>query len=497
MLPVPRPDGPPPEFVRAAWSAITVQTAWRLVSFGMSVRPRLLDDAREHVLRSLPSDCTVDDAEWLAPALVDEFLARKQGRGGHRVSPPELVVDEAPRRWREQLLGAVDRLGDACFRLHYADGLSIVDVASHLRVTSARIVAALSAVRLCAADIIQSEHPRLRPSDDELDQILSRLALYAEPGGPGPMGLLTPAGLAHADQCPRASRAVRLVRAGHLDVRALFPPRDGIADQQVDLLVVLLHPDGHGARGALVSGLGSHARSHGPNCWVISEGGIDRARDALLQLCSAGTPGRHHVRGVRIRGPGRWSREVLLGPLVTHALEAARARPWGEVAGLCELPPARPPPPRATVPWLVALAMGAAAVLAAAWVGRPVVTPPPAPIAASFSAVDGGWDVRFDTSDRASLDVIVEVDGALHVAHRDIRAAKGSWATGEGDFRLRVAGDGVAIVSSPAGVDQLEAFVHQSATSRSPLESLALALRKDAPEADIVVRPPLAIAGSL
>ncbi len=497
MLPIPRPDGPSAEFVREAWSAVTVQTAWRLVARGVAVTARTLDDVREHVMRSLPDGCTVDEAEWLTAALVDEYLARRRGQALSRPALPQLVVPDAPRAWREQLLTSTDRLGEACFRLHHADGMPVADVARHLGIHPARVDDALAGLRGLVRELVIAAHPRVYPANDDLDAILGRLALYAEPGGPGPMGLLTPAGLAHADRCPRASRAVRLVRGGHLDLRTLFPPRDGLPDSQVELMVLLVHPDAAAVRGRLGAALGEGARPIGEGGWLVAEGGIDRARDALLQACAAGLPPRHHVRGVRTRGPGRWSRGVLLGPLMVPVLDAARARPGGEVAGLCELPPARPPPPKATLAWLGAAAMGLAVVLTAAWVGRPVESLPPAPIAASFSAVDGGWEVRFDTADRASVDVIVEVDGALHVAHRDVRTAKGSWATGEGDFRLRVAGDGVALVSSPHGIDQLESLVHASAASGSPLEALASSLRTAAPDVDVVVRPPLAVPAAL
>jgi hypothetical protein len=497
MLPIPRPNGPSADVVRAAWSAVTIQSAWRLVSLGVAVKARTLDDAREHVLRSLPEGCSVDEAEWLTAPLVDEYVARRRGDGTHRVPLPSLVVPDAPREWRDRLLDATDRLGEACFRLRYADGLALDALARHLGIHESRVEDACAGLRGVARECIRDTHPRLRPTADELDAVLVRLATYAELGGPGPMGLLTPAGLAHADRCPRASRAVRLVRGGHLDLRSLFPPRDPLSSEHVDLMVVLVHPDAAYSRTRLGASLGPGVRPIGTSGWLVSEGGIEAAREGLVQACAAGTPPRHHVRGVRTRGPGRWSRGVLLGPLLVHALEAARARPWGEVAGLCELPPARPPPPRATLAWLGAAAMGAAVVLTAAWVGRPVETPPPAPIAASFSAFDGGWDVRFDTSDRASVDVIVEVDGALHVAHRNVRTAKGTWATGEGDFRLRIAADGVALVSSPHGIDELESLVHASAASGHPLESLAASLRSAAPDVDVVVRPPLAVASSL
>ena len=54
----------------------------------------------------------------------------------------------------------------------------------------------------------------------------------------------------------------------------------------------------------------------------------------LSALCADGTPARHHLRGAMVRGPARWSRGVMLGPLPVAAIDAARARHWAEIDGV-------------------------------------------------------------------------------------------------------------------------------------------------------------------
>ncbi len=491
MFPVPLPQGPTPELVRGAWAPVTIQVTWELVSSGVAVRSHLLDDVREHVLRSQPADATPDDAEWSVAPLVAEYLQRRRDGVVRRVEIPQPVAP-VPLVWRARLLESADPIAEAVFRFRYAEGMSEADALKQLRVDGSSFAAALAGLRAQVGAFIAEAGGPAAISAREADLCLQRLAAYAEPGGPGPMGLLTPAGLQHADRCPRVSRAVRLIRAGHLDPRALFPPREGLPAAEVEVLLVLLHPEGAAHRAAMERALGPDVGRAGPDAWLVRAEGLDRAREGLQAHCAEGAPPRHHVRGARLTGPGRWSRGVLLGPLPVLALDAARARPWGEVMGIGELPIARPPPPRATAWWATAGALGVAVAVTLAWIQRPVEAPPPAPIAATFAAVDGGWDVRFDAPDLASVDVVVVEGGALQVVHRDLRAAKGAWATGHGDYKMRVEGDGVALVASPAGVDQLETIVRDSASSARPLETLAATLRARAPEADVVIRPPLA-----
>ena len=104
-------------------------------------------------------------------------------------------------------------------------------------------------------------------------------------------------------------------------------------------------------------------------------------------------------------------------------------------------------------------------------------------------ATPSGWGVRFDTEDLATVDVVVIQEGALSIQLRNVKAGKGAWATGDGDYALEVRGEDVAVISSPGGLDALEEWVHTAAKQPDPLPWLKEHLRSVAPQADVAVSP--------
>ncbi|MEC8423307.1 MAG: hypothetical protein VX000_05990, partial [Myxococcota bacterium] len=198
------PFGPatahPPDLVRDAWLPVTVQVAWTLLAAGEHVGDGL-DDAREHVLRCLPATATARCAERTAPELVMDFLARRRhGTFAPAVAPPP--ASTMPDAWRDQLLEAVDPVGETIFRLHYGDGLSFSAIEAHLSLDRTALVAARCGVR----DLLRVVGSCAQLEDHVVDEMLVDLATRPVPGCPGPLGLLTDEGLRHADHCPRCSR---------------------------------------------------------------------------------------------------------------------------------------------------------------------------------------------------------------------------------------------------------------------------------------------------
>ena len=169
------------------------------------------------------------------------------------------------------------------------------------------------------------------------------------------------------------------------------------------------------------------------------------------------------------------------------ALEAAKGRTWADMGTACELPVALPPPPNATSWWMAAAVAGLAVIWTWKWVNQEPPDPPETPIEASFTRLDYGWNVRFDTPNLATVDVVVLEQGTMRIHREEIRSAKGIWATGEGDYELAVPGEQVLLVSSPNGVPDLSSMVVTASRSADPLDTLATQILNSHPSADVQI----------
>lgn len=476
----------------ALWQPVTVLSAWSLAMARVRVRPELLADVREHVLRCLPETVRVADLTEAVPPLVTDYIKRVRKGRYVRAEPtpaaPEWTLTDEEA---QGIFADLDPLAEAVVRLHYGDRLSLRAVADHIRVDEARLRTCREGLREHLSVHLGFEEP---PGEggwtDRLDARWRLLADRPKPGCPGPLGLTTDAGLRHADRCAPCGRAARLIRGGVLQPRDLFRPPGAMVDSaQVEVLALLVHPDGRRHHGALEAALGPTVRPAGPDAWLVPGEAIPTVLKALHALAEQGTPARHHLRGAVLEGPGRWSRGVLLGPLGVAAIEAARARPWADLGGLAELPVPLPPPPSAAG-WWGGAALAAAAALAVGVVTMlPETNRPATPVEAAFSPTAGGWHVRFDTEDLATVDVVTLRDDALTIALRDIRSGKGAWATGAGDYALSVHGDDIAVISSPSGLDALESWVLHASRQPDPVRWLRDHIQAVAPEADVAVSP--------
>lgn len=487
------PETPASSLARALWSPVTIRVAWELVLARVAVRADLLADARDHVLTTLPDDVNADEAERLCGLYVADYLSRTREGRYRRVSPDADVTLPIPRAWKGRLLAAADPLSDAIFRLHYGDGQPLEIVERHTGAYRTAIAAAQDGLR----EMVRNNADRDGMFGDALtdgrcDRILGFLANLAEPGCPSPVGLLTEAGLEHADRCPRCSRAVRLVRGGVIAAKDLIPPATEAlrAEEKADLFALILHPDAMKHKKRLDRSLRGVGVPVGPDAWFVAAEKLGELVPLLEAVCEDATPARHHLRGARVTAAGRWSGMQLLGPAPVAALEAARARPWADVGPLCELPAPLPQPPKATAYWASAGLLGALTLAVAAWASRPPSPEPTTPLSAGMVRKDGAWEVRFDTLDLAVVDIIsLDSSGRLSVVQRDLRAAKGALATGEGDFSARVPGEGAAIIASPEGIADLDALVDASDDATEPLDALRRKVREAGVGADVALSP--------
>jgi hypothetical protein len=487
---------PPSDSLRnsALWISVTVRVAWEFVNAGIRLGPAALDEAREHVLRSIPANCTDSDrAELLARAFANEYLDRVRSREYRRVAELEDIDISVPRGWARQLEESATQVEEAVYRLHYGDGLSLDEIQRrYSTLDMSRLIAAREGIRELARSYAQADgHISQSWSEGRLDRLLTRVASRPKGSCPRPRALMEPTGLQHADQCPACSRAVRLIRAGILTVDDLEPQESSFPDMHtpVGVFALLLHPDARRHRKRLVKSMGPVANAVGTDTWLIAESDIGDILPVLSDLCEEGTPHRHHLRGALVRGPGRWSRGVFLGGLAVDALEAARARTWANMGAVCRLPKALPPPPKATIWWSAAAMSGLMCIGTWLWFSQDTPDPPETPVSAEFSQVDQGWKLRFDTPDLAVIDVVVLSGGQLRVHRNGVKAGKGAWSTGEGDYEVYLPGSQAMIISSPEGIDGLSDLVIASADRRDPFEDLAEEVADRFPGASFEVSP--------
>lgn len=481
---------------------VTVQVAWTLARQRVGLKPKVIHEAREHVLRCLPPDCGVELAEFMTPELVLDWVGRLKHRRYKRVEPPM----EGP--WPELVptlralfaeMGEL-RVEHTVFRAHYGEREPLEALARRGRSDLRRYEAARSQLRArVRALTVAALGEGAEWETARIDHLLRRLANVGVPGGPGPMGLATPAAEQHARLCARTARAIRLVQSRRLDHRLLFPPKDQplVPDTQAGALALLLHPDARRFARRLERLLGERAIPVGDDAWILAEEHVNDVVPALVNACLEGAPSRHFLRGALVRDAGRWSHQVLLGPLPLRAIEVARGRPWGELDGVTELPMPRPPPPSAA-PWWVAAGLTWALTAATALLAlRPSPPSLSAPVQAAFTATGGLVEVRFDVPDLATVELVALREGKLAVVHRGVMAGKGAWATGEGDYAVVVPAQAVTVIASDGGVDDLEAILEQANARPAPFAALPGLLSAAHPEADLASSARGEAAGSI
>ncbi len=472
----------------SVWFSVTVRVAWDLMLAGIRVRPAVLQDARAHVLASLPDGVGVDEAEVLAGVATSDFLARaRDGRYERLQGVPDTDLT-IHRDWRDQLFQTVDPVGNTVLRLHYGDGMEISAVEQTAAIDGAVLGGAREGIREAVRAIVDGQGVE-RWVDTRVDGLIRRIVGMPAPGCPEPTHLLSDAVRAHVDACPRCSRAVRLVRGGLLAPLDLLAPGGEPEIRTATVACILLHPDARKHRRRVKRALGDSTIGVGLDGWLMDHAELARIEPRLRALAEESRPPRHHLRGAVVTAPGHWSGQVLLGPVAIRALDAARAQPWSEVDQLGELPAPRPPAPRATRWWLAAALAAALSALVGQQVLHPDTLPPSMPIAVDFQRTGPSWLIRFDTEDLAVVDVVGVVDGRLTLLHAAARSEKGRWSTGEGDFRLVVPGSEVALIASAEGIPELQGLIEHAHAQPNPMVALESWVRTSHPTVDFVVSP--------
>ena len=488
------PESRPASHPTSVHAAVTVRVAWCLMMAGIRLRPSILQDARDHVLYSLPPSVDADDAEQRTDKLTEDYLNRvRGGRLQHptRETSADIVVHGG---LRARLVAALDPVSDAVLRLHYGDGMALEQVERTAAIDGSALAAAQEGLRISIREIMLDDGLTGSWADAKLDAVLSRLANLALSGCPEPLELLADHHRAHVDECPRCSRAVRLIRGGLIAPSDLLATAQATPTPEVVIGALILHPDARRVRRKLERVMGAGAVRAGPDVWLMSKEELAQMGPGIRALVSDGVLPRHHLRGAVVRGNGRWSGSVLLGPTAIEAIESARSRPWSEIDTLGELPPPRPAPPRATRWWLAAVSLAGLTT----WVGvetfKPQPEQPDVPIEASFTPAEDGWEITFDLADLAVLDVVSLGAEGLTIVHGEVRASRGQWATGSGAYRLYVPDPHVALIASTAGVSELGTLVQAARSSPTPFQTLESQLRLAHPTVAWVGSP--AITGS-
>lgn len=446
----------------------------------------MLREAREHLLWLLPADVDLARAEAMVDPVVIDYLQRLQARYDRLPPPPDVQPRPA---WREALLANADPMHDVVIRLHYGDGEELEDLEERVQIEVALLRAAREGVRELTRTLLHEAGITTTGWDtDKLDQLLRGIARTAGDHCPGPGGLMSPAGQAHAESCPRCSQAARLMREGLLSPSDLFPPQDGpcLPAPSLDLLGLLIHPEGRSRLKTFVKAFGEHVRVTRDDLILIDAAAVPDLDARMQRLAENGTPPASLLRGVRKVVPGRWTRRMILGPGPDLLREETKALTWGELVGLPALPEPLPPPPSAARWWMATLLVGLLAVGAGLWVGLPSGPEPEFPLdARGEKGVELFDAVTFDTDDMACVDVLILNNDRVRVGfHSAGPEDKGSLSTGDGRYRLAETADAYVVIAIRDATN-LDALLQDAPRPVTPNE-LARWLRERLPGAAVV-----------
>ena len=445
---------------RRHWSAITIAVAWELARREHRVRPAALAAARDHATWRLSPTASLAECEAVASAAARDFLDRRGGVYAAYAPDPDAELLPGPA-WRDAVLGSVTPLHEAVFRLHYGDGVPLEELARRLEVDASWVRAAREAVRELVRVVVAEDGVSTEGwAPERLDRLAGRVALAAGDRCPGPGGLGTDLGRAHAETCPRCARALRLLREGVIAAADLFAPpvEHRVPPGPSEFLALSLHVDARAALRSLAAALPGFVRVDAD---TLVGPASDAAVETIRSAAREGAPRRAQVRVVRATAPGRLAEDpvagpAVVGPAVERLRELLGAMPWGEARGVDPLPETLPAPPSAARWWAAAaLVLGLASVA-----GVVATRPPPSAPAVELVASRAGSEVIFDTSDRAYVDVASLTSAHSEVLFHSTRPAdKAALATGDGRFRVPADTRPVLVVSAAEELVDLPAIV--------------------------------------
>jgi hypothetical protein len=470
------------------WHGITVRVAWTLLALGIKVRPAVLRDAREHVLLHLDKATSLPIAEDLATQLAARYVARARGRWTADPWAQDAAMPLSPR-WRRAVERAIDPVGDLVFRKHFGDGRPLEWIESRHGVDRLALEGARSGLR----EVIRRQAgidgvPLAEWPSERLDRTIGRLAAWSPGPCPPLLELLEGAHREHTVGCTRCDRTVRLVRGEVLTPEDLVPPSLGARpDKTASVLLLQVHPDGRRHRAALARELPAPVLLLGEDLLALDGATAGDAARALVLAAELGVPGRDHVRGAVVEGPGAWSRQGLLGPLLDRGEAEARLRPWGTVDGIGELPGSIPEPPSARSWWMGVAVLAAMGLALLRWSTLPAEAATDRGLDVAFTEGRGGIWAEFDVDETAVVTVVrLTGDGELEVVSAGEGAGdKAIFATGDGRFRLHAPGRGVLLVATERPLVGLRSLLDAAQQRPDPLAELATAIAAAAPNADV------------
>ena len=485
--PIPRP---PAEPLRLVWAAVTIRVAWELHRAGLKPTTAVLRDARDHALLSLPAQVNREQAEELATYFTRELIDRVR-HGRYRRRPPDREPLRMRPSWRVRLLEILDPVGEVVLRQCYGDGLNVEAVESLTGVDRVVLRSARAGVRDAMRLLIAEDGEAEGPIDEAtLDRVLERVARQPAASCRGGVEVTTAEGRAHAEDCPRCARAIRLMRAGLLSPSDLTYPEDRRPPEQCSVLVLHLHPEARHFRRLLCEHFEGACFRADDDALLIDLDRVENHVGVLYMLAEESTPIRDHIRGAMVRGPGRWTKAGLLGPVASAGVELTRARPWGEVDGVGTLPEPLPEPPSAARWWSAALLFTLLAIAVGLFTLRPERVEPSYPVHAELRSRGEQQVVRFDTQDFAYVLAVAQTAEGLQVLHNSENAwDKGQFATGQGDYEIDPAGGRLLIATSASPFADLDALLRAAGAAPSPLTDLANRLPANSPDVDVWIQP--------
>lgn len=480
-----------PDVARRAWAPVTVRVAWTLRTLGITVRPEVLRDARDHVWFHLdpatPTSVACDRAE----ALTADFVARANGEQPLRRWSDDLE-QALPPRWRARFHHGLSNRAAWVLRVHYADGAPLADIAERLgEDDTLALEAAREGLREIVRRVAHEDGISLEGwPDDRLDQFCRRLATMSADGAPPLLEVSDGLHPEWLDRCVTCTRAYTLVRLGLLQRGDLVPPKHDPRPADVVTVVALhIHPSVRHKRKQIARSTPGLAIPLGDDLLLLPGEDLGAALQPLRRALELGRIDKRHIRGSVLRGEGRWSKHGLVGPLVAQVDPRVRGETWGQVGG-AELPDRLARPPSAWPNWL-----GAGALLAAAvWLGQAATASPstPDPFGLQVQASEGrqGLWVSFDVHEDALVFVARERNGHIDVvldAHRP--ADKIAHATGDGSYRLHAVGDAVLVAASREHLGDVETWIDEANAGGQPLSRLARRLSDQAVDSTVWVHP--------
>jgi hypothetical protein len=405
-------------------------------------------------LLSLREHADTLEAEDVASAALVDWLKRREGKydPAERSEVQDILPDP---RWRLALLDGCEPLHEAVFKLAYGDAVLLDDVVRRLGVEAAWVRASVEALRSVGRAVVAEDGVSTEGwTDAHVDALLARIANTTGSACPGPEGLLSDLGRAHAEHCPRCGRAHRLIAGGFLSPNALFAPEDGptLAGASLDLLCLQLHPDARKHARVVREQFGEHARPIRGDVLLINVRAVADLEDRLAALTERGVPRLEQLRGVRGVVRAQWGRQAVLGPGVMQLIDAIQSSEWGSVFGVGELPEVLPAP-ASPLRWYGSLVLAALIAVAAGMYTWTHSAPPPR---YAVSGVRLQERVLFDTEDAAYVDV-VGVDGRIgsDLFHSTAAADKGAIATGDGRYALESNAEYVVVVTADRPIENI------------------------------------------